>query len=42
VEATLAPGVPRKHGDGIEYKYAFVRHVERTEGVSIIDPSEHN
>jgi sulfopyruvate decarboxylase subunit beta len=42
VEGTVAQGVPRKHGDGIEYKYTFVRYVERTEGVSIIGPSEHN
>jgi thiamine pyrophosphate-dependent acetolactate synthase large subunit-like protein len=32
----------RKHSDGIEDKYVFVRHVEQTEGVTIMGPSEHN
>jgi sulfopyruvate decarboxylase subunit beta len=42
VAPVVAAGVPRKHGDGIEYKYIFARHVERTEGTTIIGPSEHN
>ena len=32
----------RKHSDGIEDKYIFVRYVEKTEGVTIMGPSEHN
>lgn len=42
VEATAHAGVRRKHSDGREDTYAFVRHVEATEGVSIMGPSEHN
>lgn len=42
VDGVAAVDVPRKHGDGVEYKYSFVRHVERTEGITIIGPSEHN
>ncbi len=42
VGPTLAPGLKRKHSDGIEDKYVFVRFVEKTEGVTIIGPSEHN
>lgn len=42
VEPLTIPGVARKHSDGKEDKYIFVRHVERTEGVVIIEPSEHN
>jgi len=42
VEATLQPGIKRKHSDGREDKYIFVRHVEATEGIVIMGPSEHN
>ncbi len=42
VGKTVAPGLKRKHSDGIEDKYVFVRYVERTEGVTIMGPSEHN
>ena len=38
----LQPGIKRKHSDGREDKYIFVRHVEATEGVVIMGPSEHN
>jgi thiamine pyrophosphate-dependent acetolactate synthase large subunit-like protein len=34
--------IKRKHSDGREDKYIFVRHVEATEGVVIMGPSEHN
>ncbi len=37
-----APGLKRKSSDGIEDKYIFVRHVEQSEGVTILGPSEHN
>lgn len=36
------PPVRRKHSDGREDTYVFVRHVERTEGITIMGPSEHN
>ncbi|MFQ5692379.1 MAG: thiamine pyrophosphate-binding protein, partial [Nitrospinota bacterium] len=42
VEAAVEPGIRRKHSDGREDKYIFVRHVERTEGIVIMGPSEHN
>lgn len=42
VTTTPEPGLKRKHSDGIEDKYVFVRHVEQTEGVTIMGPSEHN
>jgi len=42
VAPRVEPGLQRKHSDGIEDKYTFVRHIERAEGVSIIGPSEHN
>lgn len=38
----LQPGIRRKHSDGREDKYIFVRHVEATEGITIMGPSEHN
>ena len=38
----LQPGLRRKHSDGREDKYIFVRHVEASEGVVILGPSEHN
>ncbi|WP_172125919.1 thiamine pyrophosphate-dependent enzyme [Devosia sp. 919] len=36
------PGIKRKHSDGREDKYIFVRHIERLEGTTIMGPSEHN
>ena len=42
VEAVLQPGLKRRHSDGCEDKYVFVRHVEATEDVVIMGPSEHN
>lgn len=41
-DGILEPGIKRKHSDGREDKYIFVRHVEQTENVSIMGPSEHN
>lgn len=41
-DGILEPGIKRKHSDGREDKYIFVRHVEATEGISIMGPSEHN
>ena len=38
----VQPGLKRKHSDGREDKYIFVRHVEATEGITIMGPSEHN
>lgn len=44
--AKVSPNRPtdlrRKHSDGIEDKYVFVRYVEQSEGVTIMGPSEHN
>ncbi len=42
VERAVRQGIKRKHSDGREDKYIFVRHVEATEGVVIMGPSEHN
>ena len=42
VDKTSARDIKRKHSDGREDKYIFVRHVEATEGVVIMGPSEHN
>lgn len=41
-DGILEPGIRRKHSDGREDKYIFVRHVEELEGVTIMGPSEHN
>lgn len=41
-DGILEPGIKRKHSDGREDKYIFVRHVEATEGITIMGPSEHN
>jgi sulfopyruvate decarboxylase subunit beta len=41
-DGILQPGIKRKHSDGREDKYLFVRHVEETEGIVIMGPSEHN
>jgi len=42
VEPCVEPNIKRKHSDGREDKYLFVRHVEATEGIVIMGPSEHN
>jgi sulfopyruvate decarboxylase subunit beta len=42
VGSTAGQGLRRKHSDGREDKYIFVRHVEETEGIVIMGPSEHN
>jgi sulfopyruvate decarboxylase subunit beta len=42
VDRSVRRGIRRKHSDGREDKYIFVRHVEETEGVVIMGPSEHN
>jgi sulfopyruvate decarboxylase subunit beta len=42
VDRSVRRDVKRKHSDGREDKYVFVRHVEATEGVVIMGPSEHN
>lgn len=42
VAGGVQPGIRRKHSDGREDKYIFVRHVEETEGIVIMGPSEHN
>lgn len=41
-DGILEPGIKRKPSDGREDKYTFVRHVEKTEGITIMGPSEHN
>lgn len=42
VAPSTHPGIGRKHSDGREDKYIIVRHVEATEGIMIMGPSEHN
>jgi thiamine pyrophosphate-dependent acetolactate synthase large subunit-like protein len=42
VSSGVEPGIKRKHSDGREDKYIFVRHVEASEGIVIMGPSEHN
>jgi len=42
VEAVVEPNIRRKPSDGREDKYTFVRHVEASEGIVIMGPSEHN
>jgi sulfopyruvate decarboxylase subunit beta len=42
VEKGTQNDIKRKHSDGREDKYIFVRHVEATEGIVIMGPSEHN
>jgi sulfopyruvate decarboxylase subunit beta len=42
VAGTVQPDIKRKHSDGREDKYIFVRHVEATEKIIIMGPSEHN
>ncbi len=41
-DGVLEPGLKRKHSDGREDTCTFVRHVEATEGITIMGPSEHN
>jgi thiamine pyrophosphate-dependent acetolactate synthase large subunit-like protein len=42
VSGEVEAGIRRKHSDGREDKYVFVRHVEESEGIVIMGPSEHN
>lgn len=42
VGGTVQPDIRRKHSDGREDKYIFVRQVEASEGIVIMGPSEHN
>jgi sulfopyruvate decarboxylase subunit beta len=42
VSGSVQPDIKRKHSDGREDKYIFVRHVEASEGIVIMGPSEHN
>jgi sulfopyruvate decarboxylase subunit beta len=42
VDADVRRDIRRKHSDGREDKYIFVRHVEASEGIVIMGPSEHN
>ena len=42
VDASVQRDIRRKHSDGREDPYIFVRHVERSEGITIMGPSEHN
>jgi hypothetical protein len=42
VDPSVPPDIKRKQSDGREDKYVFVRHVEESEGIVIMGPSEHN
>lgn len=42
VDGEVRSGMRRKHSDGREDKYIFVRHIEATENIVIMGPSEHN
>lgn len=42
VDADVRRDIRRKHSDGREDKYIFIRHVEASEGIVIMGPSEHN
>jgi thiamine pyrophosphate-dependent acetolactate synthase large subunit-like protein len=42
VDGTVRRDIKRKHSDGREDKYLFVRYVEATENIVIMGPSEHN
>jgi sulfopyruvate decarboxylase subunit beta len=42
VDRSVRRNIKRKHSDGREDKYIFVRHVEATENIVIMGPSEHN
>jgi sulfopyruvate decarboxylase subunit beta len=42
VDRSVRRDIRRKHSDGREDKYLFVRHIEATENIVIMGPSEHN
>jgi sulfopyruvate decarboxylase subunit beta len=42
VDRTVRRDLRRKHSDGREDKYIFVRHIEASENIVIMGPSEHN
>lgn len=42
IDRSVRRDIKRKHSDGREDKYTFVRHVETTENIVIMGPSEHN
>ncbi len=42
IDGEVRRGMRRKHSDGREDKYIFVRHIEATENIVIMGPSEHN
>lgn len=42
VSRAVEAHIKRKHSDGREDKYVFVRHIEATENIVIMGPSEHN
>jgi thiamine pyrophosphate-dependent acetolactate synthase large subunit-like protein len=42
IDRSVKHDIKRKHSDGREDKYIFVRHVEQTENIVIMGPSEHN
>jgi sulfopyruvate decarboxylase subunit beta len=42
VDRDVHRDITRKHSDGREDKYIFVRHIEATENIVIMGPSEHN
>jgi sulfopyruvate decarboxylase subunit beta len=42
VDRSIRRDIKRKHSDGREDKYIFVRHVEQSENIVIMGPSEHN
>jgi hypothetical protein len=41
-DRSAPPEIRRKRSDGRDDKYIFVRRVEKTEGIVIMGPSEHN
>ena len=42
VEPAVRRDIKRKHSDGREDKYLFIRHIEAIENIVIMGPSEHN
>jgi thiamine pyrophosphate-dependent acetolactate synthase large subunit-like protein len=42
IDRSVKRDIKRKQSDGREDKYIFVRHVEQTENIVIMGPSEHN
>ena len=42
IDRSVRRDIKRKHSDGREDKYIFVRHVEQIENIVIMGPSEHN